>query len=339
MRSHWLIGLSLLLGCGGAAQGQRGGGADPEMFESRTEAFAAPKKQGHVARAQRMRAPRVAALTFTLQGRAFGMPLVHGTVAGVPTWMLIDTGANSHVITTWLAKRARLEMSELGAVGTDHTGRAVKTYRVDAPNVRIDRWGALAAGPMLVTDVPDAIEQLGIGAFISPQWLGENDEAIVVDFAAGQLSSAGFDDAVSAIRTRGKSLAPAGGKLCEDSGSSIGGLSFVVPAIVDGRAVQLLVDTGARRTDFLSSTLIGQSLAARSFPSREQMYAASGLVRTRVVKGVRVNVGEWGIVTDVELVPGIADPTCPRDGVVSMDVLKSCVLVLGRKQFVGRCGA
>jgi hypothetical protein len=41
---------------------------------------------------------------------------------------------------------------------------------------------------------------------------------------------------------------------------------------------------------------------------------------------------------DIDLSPGAADPFCPRDGVVSMDVLRSCVLVLGKTSMAGRCG-
>ena len=41
----------------------------------------------------------------------------------------------------------------------------------------------------------------------------------------------------------------------------------------------------------------------------------------------------------VDLIPGAADPYCPRDGVVSMDVLRACVLVLGKTGMAGRCGA
>jgi len=44
------------------------------------------------------------------------------------------------------------------------------------------------------------------------------------------------------------------------------------------------------------------------------------------------------LTTDIDLVPGVSDPVCPRDGVVSMDALASCTLLLGRKQLRGRCG-
>jgi len=88
--------------------------------------------------------PRRVALRFDLNGRKFPLPLVHGTVAGEPVWMLVDTGANSHVIASWVARKVGLSMHALGDVGSDHTGRAVSAYTVEHPGVTIDDWGALA---------------------------------------------------------------------------------------------------------------------------------------------------------------------------------------------------
>src|SRR5579863_1600063 len=95
--------------------------------------------------------PRHVALRYELNGRKFPLPLVHGTIAGQPVWMLVDTGANSHVIASWVARKVGLSMHSLGDVGSDHTGRAVSAYTVDRPAVTIDEWGPLAEGPMLVT--------------------------------------------------------------------------------------------------------------------------------------------------------------------------------------------
>jgi predicted aspartyl protease len=333
---------SALAACGGSATPAAVPTAAPsssvETFQSRTTPFPAPSSTPVVAVKAPGRAPRTAVLKFELKGRYFPLPVVYGSIGGEPTWMLVDTGANSHVIARWLAKKAKLAMKPLGDVGTDHTGRAVTTYSVDHPSVVIDTWGPLEDGPMLVTDVPDPIEKLGIGAFISPQWLGADGEAVVMDLVAKTMSSAPFDDAVRALEAHGKPLVPTGGRICEDTGSAIKGLAFVIPATIDGNKVELLLDTGAHRTDLLTTAKVGQRLAPRSVPSQEQMYAASGLVHTRLVRGANVKVGEWAITTDIDLIPGVADPVCPRDGVVSMDVLKSCVLVLGRKQMMGRCG-
>jgi hypothetical protein len=47
---------------------------------------------------------------------------------------------------------------------------------------------------------------------------------------------------------------------------------------------------------------------------------------------------DWAVTTDVDLVPGKADAACPRDGAISMDVLASCRMALGRRTLAARCG-
>jgi predicted aspartyl protease len=283
--------------------------------------------------------PHRATLRFELNGRKFPLPLVHGTVAGEPISMLVDTGANSHVIASWVARKVGLPMRALGDVGSDHTGRAVNAYTVDHPNVVLDEWGPLRDAPMLVTDVPEPIERIGIGAFVSPQWLAAAGEALVLDFGAREMRVSPWDDASAALDALpGHDIAPHGARLCRDEASAIKGLAFVLPASVDGHGVDLLVDTGAHRTDLLTTSRAGKALAGRATPSREQMYAASGLVKTSLVRAAALRIGDWSLTADIDLVPGVADPVCPRDGVVSMDALQGCTLVLSRKALRGRCG-
>jgi predicted aspartyl protease len=258
-------------------------------------------------------------------------------VAGQPTAMLVDTGANSHVIAGWFARKAGLTLARLGDIGTDHAGRTIATARVEHPKVAIDGWGALADGPMLVTDVPPIIEKLGIGAFISPQRLTEDGDAVILDLAGGEVRAAIFEDALRAEGFAGATLVGEGARACEDTESVIKGLAFVVPTVIDGQRAELLVDTGAQRSDLLLASAAGQALAGRSIPNKEQMYGASGRLSSRTVKGARLHAGDLAYALDVDLIGGESDPYCPRDGVLSMDVLRSCVLVLGRRKIAGRC--
>jgi hypothetical protein len=253
--------------------------------------------------------------------------------------MLVDTGANSHVIASWVARKAGMPMRALGDVGSDHTGRAVSAYTVEHPAVVLDEWGALPDVPTLVTDVPEPIARIGIGAFVSPQWLAGEGEGVVLDLPAREMHAVGWNEAQHQLDDRsGAELAPRGVRLCEDDASAIKGLAFIVPASVDGHAVELLLDTGAHRTDLLTTSRAGKLLAGRARPSREQMYAASGLVKTSLVRAAQLRIGDWRMTADIDLVPGVADPLCPRDGVVSMDALASCTLLLGKRTVRGRCG-
>jgi predicted aspartyl protease len=328
--------LLVLTACGGAAVQA----PPPPVPPSASIAASLPESSAVSLPANELvQVQRKVALRFELNGRKFPLPLVHGAVNGEPVWMLVDTGANSHVIASWVAHKVGMPMRALGDVGSDHTGRAVTAYTVEHPVVSIDEWGALPDGPMLVTDVPEPIARIGIGAFVSPQWLAARGDAVVLDLPSREMRSAPWDDAEKAMDALpGREIAPNGARLCEDTASAIKGLAFVLPASIDGHGVDLLVDTGAHRTDLLTTSKAGKLLAGRARPSKEQMYAASGLVKTSLVRAAAVRIGEWSMTTDIDLVPGVADPVCPRDGVVSMDALASCTLLLGRRQLRGRCG-
>ena len=162
---------------------------------------------------------------------------------------------------------------------------------------------------MLVTDrAGQPIEHIGIGAFVSPQWLAAEGDGVVLDLAAREMHTAPWDEATRSLDERGGlEIAPTGARLCRDESSAIRGLAFVLPGSVDGHAVQLLLDTGAPRTDLLTSSHPAKLLQGRAKPSREQMYAASGLVRTSLVRAAEVKIGQWSLTTDVDLVPGVAD--------------------------------
>lgn len=328
------LSLALLAGCGGARP------ATPAL---RTESgpLVAATVPGTTAPAvtDAPVGPRKAHLSYELDGRRFPLPLVRGTIGGQSVWMLVDTGANSHVVASWVARRVGLPMRALGNVGSDHTGKAVRAYSVEHPGIVLDEWGALPDGEVLVTDVPEAIERIGIGAFVSPQWLAGQGEGLVLDLAGAEMHAAPWDEASRTLEGRpGSDLAPAGVHACRDDASAIRGLAFVLRASVDGHGVDLLLDTGAHRTDLLTTSAAGKALAPRAAPSHEPKYAASGLVQTLVVRGVALHVGDWAVTSDVDLVAGVADPLCPRDGVVSMDALASCMLLFGQGTMRGRCG-
>lgn len=264
---------------------------------------------------------------------------MHGTIAGQPVLMLVDTGANSHVIAGWLARKLGLTMKKLGDIGTDHVGKSIATFRVEKPELAIDDWGPLLPTAVLATDVPDVIEKLGIGAFISPQRLLEEGDSVLLDLAKGELKPAFWDEAQYEMSAHGVPLVIAEARACEETEGPIKGLAFVVPAMVESQRVDLLLDTGAQHSDVFTTSLAGQRLVAQSSVNKEAMYTASGKISARKLKGARVTSGAFSIATDVDLIGGAADSSCPRDGVLAMDVLRSCALLLGRARVYGRCTA
>jgi len=283
---------------------------------------------------------RRASLKYEIRGRPFPLPIVSGTVAGQPVLMLVDTGANSHVIAGWFAKKLGLPMKKLGDIGTDHVGKAIATYRLDNLEMTIDEWGKLSSTTVLATEVPEVIEKLGIGAFISPQRLDEEGDAVALDLAKGEIRAAWWDETQSELANAagGSTLVTSDqGRACEENDGPVKGLAFVVPSVVDSQKVQLLIDTGAQHSDVFSSSPAGQKLAPQSTSNKEPMYTASGKISARKLRNAKLTTGAYTITADIDLIGGAADGSCPRDGVLAMDVLKQCTVLFGRSKVFGRC--
>lgn len=279
-----------------------------------------------------------ALLRYDIRGRAFPLPVVSGTINGHPVLMLVDTGANSHVIAGWLARKLAMPMKKLGDIGTDHVGKSIATYRLDRVEIAVDDWGKLGPTTLLATEVPEVIEKLGIGAFISPQRLDEEGDSVVLDLAKGELRSAWFDEQQKAMSESGTPLFEVdSARTCDDSDGPIRGLAYVVPSTIESQRVSLLVDTGAQHSDVFASSAAGQNLLEKSTQSREAMYTASGKVQARSLKSAHITTGSFAVTSDVGLIQGAPDASCPRDGVLAMDVLRSCTILLGRTRVYGRC--
>jgi hypothetical protein len=310
--------LVALIGCGGS-------GGKPTVAQN---ASATPADDA---------TPKHVDLEFALGNKPFPLPIVHGTVAGVPTLILVDTGANAHIISTWLARKAQLTTKSFGDVGVDHTGHSIDTRRAPHPQVHIDNWGDLADEPMLVTDVPEAVTRLGIGAFLSPQQLATEDFSVVLDFQKSEMRQMRRNETLDGVAGSALALDPP--RQCLDKDSPLQGLAFVIKAQVEGHDAELMLDTGAHHSDLLASSKPAKALLQRSEPSRESVYAASGKVTPRTVKNAHLHVGAVEVARDIDLIPGKEDDFCPRDGVLAMDVLKSCVLVLDRRTVSGLCAS
>jgi predicted aspartyl protease len=322
-----LPALAALAGCGPARPARSGDASvHPRVATAQSTGPRAPVQR---------RAP----LRFELGGRAFPLPVVRATVAGHPTMLLVDTGANVHVVAGWLARKLALPLEKLGDVGSDHVGKTITTWRSKAAPLALEGWGPVGTSSVIVTEIPEAIEKLGIGGIVSPQKLGDEGDAVVLDLYRGELRAAWWDDAVKELAAGpGASFVTEGRqRACEEPDASGPGIAYVVPATIDGQSAALLVDTGAHRSDVFASSAPGQKLAPRSVTDIEPVYTASGKVSARKLQGARIVSGGFSVVGDVGLIQGSADSGCPRDGVLAMDVLRACTLVLGRARVAGMC--
>lgn len=277
-------------------------------------------------------------LDYAVKGRPFASPVVRATVGGVETTLMIDTGANTHILAGWLANKAHLELRAVGdgAPRGRASGLVRRVRRAEHPDVALEGWGPIPDRPMLVVEVPEKLEELGIGGFVSPQQLATRDRLVVLDLERGEMRTAEPRE-VEALPGRLLGRGPA--RACSDEDFELGQtLAFVVQGSLEAHDVELLVDTGAAMTDLLADSPAGKALATKTVEAKDQVPTA-GKVRVRVLRAGKLALGEVEATVDVSVLAGGKDAFCPRDGVAGMDVLRRCALVFGPASMTGTCKA
>lgn len=96
-------------------------------------------------------------------------PMVHATVGGEATRLILDTGSSDHILTVELAGRIGLQ-AQPGEAGTDSTGASVPSWTLGDVPIQIHGHG-FRLGNVVAIMAPAPFEAGGIGGFISPQHL------------------------------------------------------------------------------------------------------------------------------------------------------------------------
>jgi len=247
------------------------------------------------------------------------VPLVHGTIAGRGTMLLLDTGAYDHLLEGWFAHElADAEASGKTAAVIDHANRTVAMDRWSEVSLALDGWGPLGTiRPLATRDATMGPFTLGIGGIVSPQKLNPGG-AVVLDFPGGEMVAEDLAHAEARLGGHRVSL-----------GTAIRcGTAYILTGSIEGKEARLIVDTGAAATDLKATSAPGRALTGRSAVARD-MVAVGGAVTSRLISDATVILGQLKVRIDVPLVSDrAAMMRCASDGVVGMDVLASCVVVI-----------
>ena len=102
-------------------------------------------------------------------GQPTHAPMVHATVGGEATRLIVDTGSTDHILSIELANRVGLR-AEPGEEGTDSTGASVPSWSLGEVPVEIGRYHASALERHRHRG-PRPVRARGIGGILSPQHL------------------------------------------------------------------------------------------------------------------------------------------------------------------------
>jgi aspartyl protease len=265
----------------------------------------------------------------TLAAAGFPNPLLRVTIGTRRVWFIIDTGAGVHTMAAWLVNAAGLTTRQSSATVTGSTGAEQRVRALGPVRGRLDDGRTLSIPEAVVVEFPPLFQEHEIGGLLSPQLLASGD-AVVLDLTAPSMTIA--PQAAALARVGG---ADATARVCRNGESQFRNRLYGVQVTAAGTPASLLVDSGATRTVAADQSLVARQLAARAV-SGSQTQGVGGVVTSlRRIPGITLSID--GATTTVDLALGPVAGTCGEDGLLGMDALTHCVLVLGESAFGWSC--
>lgn len=271
--------------------------------------------------------------------RGLPLPLVRGSVAGKPTWMVVDTGTGATVIAGWLARSLALATTKVVEPTHDPSGRPVVMERCDEPHVVIDGFDALADRATPVIDLPAPFEAAGIGVILSPQALASAESTIVLDMPRREMRRVRSRDLAASAGAPDGTFDVEHATLCSQPGPVFDNRRLTAKAIVDGVPAVLEVDTGAFGAPFflVADSDAGKRVLARPSGMGETGLSAAGRLDVITARDVPVRVGSQDQVSNVTVMPGTRDAHCGVEGRLGLEWLSACVFTIGPRDYRLRC--
>jgi hypothetical protein len=266
----------------------------------------------------------------------FPNPAARLTINGRSAWFLFDTGAGVHVLASWYAAAAGLAVDqEVGPVvrGSDSTGRALKFRHVRNATARLDDGSLVILRQTAVSDFPPDFERSKIGGVISPQLLAGRGEAAALDLRIPELRIERFDDALRRLGAR--RLLRDQVRFCGSADAEIANLLYAVRVAVGQREGTLVLDTGAKVTAVRAKSGLARGL--RRAPGGTTTGISGRPHAYSVARRSTVAFAGYRRTLDVRLTDAKA-AACGSDGLLGVDAVGGCALVLGREDAAITCG-
>jgi hypothetical protein len=237
------------------------------------------------------------------------------------------------VLADWYARLAKIPTTT--APGTA-TGSGGKTAAVRTAHRLRGQWSnarGFTLDEALVVAFPPLFETLHLGGLVSPQLLAPVGTAAVLDLKTPSLKFAPFARAMADLH-----LSPAikvSLQVCRNPESQFVNRVYLVPVTTAGATDRVLIDTGATKTIFSAESNIAHAIEAAGESGPRSEGLGGDVSGQRMVRNVQLSRGGQ----TVALNPSIGEVAAPCDakGLLGMDALRSCLLVLGISEMAFSC--
>lgn len=288
-------------------------------------------------------APRSATRTISLRYDPaltkgdFPNPAARLSVNGHSAWFLFDTGVGVHMVASWFVEAAGLNVDDAfaqKATGVDSTGSPLALRGLHELSARLDDGSDLTLPMATVVAFPPEFRQFEIGGALSPQLLAGHGHAAALDLRVPELRIESFDESV---RRLGARILPRDQvHVCGSPKDPVPNLAFAIGVRAAGGEGMMLLDTGAGVTKVVaeSALLRGVPLApggrTTGLAGKQQPY--------RLAHSLAITFDGYHARVDARVVEETREQ-CGPDGLLGLDVVGQCAVVLSEKDLAVTCGS
>jgi hypothetical protein len=271
-----------------------------------------------------------------LAAQGFPSPLVKARIAGQEALFIIDSGASVNALADWYAKVAKIPSSTNGSTATGSGG---KTSAARVAHQIQGHWSdgeRLSLKEAIVVAFPPLFMSLHLGGLLSPQLLAPVGMAAVLDLKIPSLQFVPFARALSDLqRSKASTVPPALTQACQNTDSKVVNRQYLAPVAAAGVTDLVLIDTGATKTIFSEDSKIGQAIRSDSELGPRSEGVGGAVNGRRIVRGVQLLRG--GRIVGLDPSIGEVKAPCDAKGLLGMDALHSCLLILGSTEMAFSC--
>jgi hypothetical protein len=256
------------------------------------------------------------------------------TFNGEAAWFVFDTGAAAHTFARWFVESAALaiDSSYTGLTARDATGSSVQLLVVHGLVGRLEGGESLPIGTGVVAGFPAAFAAAQIGGLLNPQLLAQAATAVVLDLRVPELRIEPFDRAVR--RLGATVLDEEELEVCVSDSAAIPNRVFAIRVRNGDRDGWLKLDTGADVTSISKGSSLIEGVELES--GGTTMGVAGQLRRYDLARDLVLGFAGHTVMTSPQVVE-LTHGACGNDGLLGLDAVGRCALVLGRETVAFAC--
>jgi hypothetical protein len=261
------------------------------------------------------------------------LPLVRVRLHGKETLAIVDSGADAHVLASWLVAALPIATHASTNETLDPSGRSRPVREAELP-FEIDGLGNWPHERVIVVDLPEAFRLLSIGLIISPQRLAGEGGALVMDFPSFTLWQEPEERALARLGEDGRRLPEP--RRCNGVRREDRPL-FIIDASIDGQPIRLTLDTGADATLLTTASPVARELLRAYKTTTDAAWSAGGELVTRRTPPLDLHAGGVHVLRSIPILSREAPASCGEDGQLGLDVLRRCMVVVSASRAGARC--